>query len=210
MNLEGMESEFADFYEDISEEEDGEGSSRDGSSSDEGSSKERVDVQKIDDNTVRLSSGKHLSHRSAGSPSRPNRRPLAHPKNHRRDHRNDTQLLLEALLNPDSVPINAEPSASSNTTTITAPTDPPQSSSTEQALSLTRVERRALAGGGALTVALSQMTMGDRASLAHLSLAEQRSMIVKQFKQQDKQRHGARKYWSKFDPNRCSVLNYPG
>lgn len=183
MDLEGSESEFLDFYEgDVGEDE--ETGDEDGSEAqndtmrDEESTGQNMCLilSMTDGNSLRLSSGKVLSRRSVNPPPRMNRRPLAEPKSRRHGNHG---LLLEYF------------SSSMPTTDASGP-------STQVAL--TRSERRVLThGAGALTVALSQMSQGDRASLAHLSLAEQRATIVKQFRQQDKAKHEERKYWGKFD-----------
>lgn len=232
MDLEGSESEFLDFYEeqvgdsDVEETQDEDQSSTGAEANGIHITGEKKTEDSnngpaiIDDHTLRLSSGKVLSHRSASPVPRLHRHPLPEPKTrHRRD---GPALLLEPLVSPDHLHehttddsnANAnnpepEPSSSSSSsssmpkTTTETETDVPEPSNQ---VALTRTERRALTHhAGALTVALSQMSRGDRASLAHLSLAQQRATIVKQFRQQDKAKHGERRYWSKFSPEASIV-----
>lgn len=221
IDLEGSESKFLDFYkeedDDFDKDDDGEEIGRDEDDSEAPQSEStggdgnvigeqvRDDGKRsvmTDNNTLRLSSGKILSNRSAGPLPRINRRPLAEPKSQRRG--GDPGLLLESLMSDhphDTMDsgtdaTSPEPSSSSMPTTTDAPRPGPSTSQ----VALSRIERRALThhhGAGALTVALPQISQGDRASLAHLSPAEQHATIVKQFRQQDKAKHGERKYWSK-------------
>lgn len=176
-------SEFRDFYESVDAEE-VENESDDvseGESSDPEkgtqAGKSPASPTKLDANTLRLSSGKILSHRSTPPPPKANRRPLTAPKPHGR-HSPD---LIENLMSDNT----SQPSATTN--------DPSPA--------LTRHERRALAHHkSALAVATSRMSRHDRAALAHLSPAEQRSVVVTQFKQQDRQAAAERKYRGKVDP----------
>lgn len=226
MDLEGSESEFRELLEDVQDKtEENEDEVVGTTRASEGQPAHTIDDRTRE---LRLSSGKVLSHRATGAPPRTNRRPLAEPTIRRRDGGGsgamDALHFLDALVaqpdhatcestttsadnnnnnngdNAGEVPPSSGTAASRSTTPTptpaTNPSDP--SSSTERAL--TRTERRALKSGpsGAVSVALSHMTAGDRTSLAHLSRAEQRSMLFKQFRQQDKMQHDQRRYWSKF------------
>ncbi|CAN8105528.1 unnamed protein product [Discula destructiva] len=192
------DNEFRDFYELVDveegeEEEEGEVDSRMKKAGHDGESIQEVHrsatPSNLDDNTLRLASGKVLSHRSTPLPPRTNRRPLMEPKG----HGPRTPDLLESLLPRPEPESETEPS-----TTTHAPSE-------QQAL--TRIERRALAHHkSALTVAISKMSTRDRAALAHLSPAEQRSMVVRQFKQQDQQAHAQRKYLGRMEGMGNQVL----
>lgn len=194
------ESEFLDFYEaeGVSEGEDSEGSSSGGSAIVASSSKHigGKTNSRVDKNTMRLSSGKLLSHRSTPPTPRANRKPLAESKKH---NRHDVDFFLEDLM-----PLNTTDANNIPTENEATPSDP----STQQETSLSRADRRLLAGGTghktALTIALSKMSANDRAALAHLTPAERRATVVKQFKQQEKRAHAERKYWSKVElcPNK--------
>lgn len=186
-------SEFRDFYESVDTEKDeselgdldaeGEGDSSSPERSTQ-AEKRPAAPSKPDANTLRLSSGKILSHRSTAPPPKANRRPLTAPRSHGR-HSPD---LLDNLV-PTTTPTTAEPSAAS------------EDASPEGQPALTRLERRALTHHkSALAVATSRMSRNDRAAMAHLSPAEQRSLVVTQFKQQDRQAQAERKYRGKVDP----------
>lgn len=199
------ENEFRDFYEIVDvEEEHEEGVSEGESSEDESASagkttqagKRAVTPSKLDDNTLRLSSGKILSHRSTPPPSKANRRPLTEPKGH--GHRAHDPLLEDLLPPPGPGP---EPSTSSPKDPARPGGSEPSSAAAAAAVTLTRTERRALAHHkSALGAAVSKMSGRDRAALAHLSPAEQRAVIVRQFKQQDRLSQAERKYRGKIDP----------
>lgn len=199
--------EFRDFYEVVEVEEDeDEVGSLDGQSASEGESSTSANKRsqarnrsatpsKLDDNTLRLSSGKILSHRSTPPPTKANRRPLAEPKGHgRRAH---DRILEDLIADPEPSPT---PGAGSDAQAHHTSQDSKSASA-----SLTRIERRALAHSkSALGVAVAKMSTRDRAALAHLSPAEQRGVIVRQFKQQDRLAHEQRKYWGKVEtrPNK--------
>lgn len=177
MNLDGgSDREFLDFYEEEDDNED---------EDDDSGAESNASVGKgmHDGNTLRLSSGKMLSHRSAAVPPRTNRQPLAAPKN--RPRGGPAGLLLESMVSDPS----------DNTTTDH---HPPTICSSTPSSALTRTEKRALTHQtGALAVALSQMSTRDRASLAHLSRAEQRAMVITRYRQQESGNNTERRQRSK-------------
>lgn len=187
-DIDDEESEYADFYslsgdEELASDEDVGGSSEDGP---DGGPSTRNKTEKapfkLDDKSLRLSSGKILSHRTAPPPK--THRPLAetHPAVRRGpDH---------AL--PQSAPASA--SASTPEPTITTSSD-------DTTLAPNRAERR---GATTLTTALAKLSLNDRTALAHLPPAQQRAIVLAQFKQQDRQRTAARRYWSKVELNKTA------
>lgn len=171
---EGSNSEFLEFYE---EEEDDEDKADDSGVESDASVGRGV----VDGDTLRLSSGKVLSHRSAAVPARPHRQPLAAPKNRPRGGLGG--LLVESMV---ADPIH------------TATDQPPTTGSSTLSNALTRTEQRTLTHQtGALAVALCQMSTRDRASLAHLSRAEQRAIAVTRYRQQESGNSTGRRQRSK-------------
>ena len=114
-----------------------------------------------DDTTLRLSSGKVLTHRSVGKPRPPR------PK-----HPNKDSL--------DSEPAISDPPSPSSSP---VPARAPDRSSPSRALT-TRAERRA----SAFTDQLAHLRAGDRCSLAHLPASQQRSLLANRKKQMDQAR----------------------
>lgn len=210
-------NEYRDFYADAdglgSEEEDGDGDSfgdaeGDGLMLRTSTAPRTTALSQLGDNTLRLSSGKVLAHRSTPPPTRTNRRTLAELQAHGRRGRGAVDLLPDNMIadrdsgpgspsySPDPLP--APTTTATATATAAAATSPAVAAETQVAL--TRPERRALTHHkSALTTALAQMSVRDRSALSHLPAAEQRSMIVRQFKQRDRTRLAERKYGSKLE-----------
>lgn len=202
-------SEYRDFYEDVDSDGDDDGESsrghEEGQGGGEGETSQPTARNKTpllctadeDENvsatTLRLASGKTLSHRTALRPSRPGRRPLAEPPRGHHGYRGGADLLLELLEEP-AMPENNNNSSSNNpmegpsttpSTTTTTSNDPQPHTQTQ---ALARSERRALAhhgGGSALTTALARMSARDQAALVHLSPAERRAAVARRFRQQE-------------------------
>lgn len=194
--LEDDDSEFRDFYEDLGARSDGESSEELSGSEDEveavPTSNRGVNEAplRLRDSSLLLSSGKLLSHRSA--PAQKHHRPLSETqKPTRRGAGHTLQTSDPAPKHSSSRPPNEdspEPSSSS--------TNP----SADAGRALTRVERRAESNSrSTLSVALARMSLGDRAALAHLPATEQRAIVLRQFKQQDKARQQSRRFWSKVE-----------
>ncbi|KAL1870761.1 hypothetical protein Daus18300_005081 [Diaporthe australafricana] len=206
VDLEDGDSEFRDFYEDLRARSDGESGEDVSGSEDEAAavptSNRSVNEAplRLRDSSLLLSSGKLLSHRSAPAPK--HHRPAPAPKHHRplsetqKPTRRGMGYSLPTWEQPatnrsSSPPVNedsSEPSAST--------TDP----SADTGRALTRLERRAESNSrSTLSVALAQMSLSDRAALAHLPAVEQRAVVLRQFKQQDKARQQSRRFWSKVE-----------
>lgn len=142
----------------------------------------------LDASTLRLATGKVLSTRSAAAAkARQGHRPLAKTTG----SRGGVKAHLEGIVSAASACTEKEAASASQAAPLT----------------LTRPERRLLAGNSnsTLSIALSQMSLRDRSALAHLSPAEQRATVVRQFKQQDRMQAADRRYWSKVElrPNKC-------
>ena len=119
-----------------------------------------------DDTTLRLSSGKLLTHRSVGKP-RPQR-----PKHPDKDIPGSQSGAIDPPLSPSPPnPANA--------------LDP----STPPALTTNRVERRA----AAFTNQLMHLRVSDRSSLIHLPTSQQRALLAIQKKQMDRARKAERR-----------------
>lgn len=194
IDLEDGESEFRDFYESASRAGDeGEG----GSSSDETlGSEDEAEAASVSGEPIRmregslhLASGKLLSNRSAPVPR--HHRPLSETQKPNR-----RGALLTSTSSPPPQPSEDGASGSSDPTPDTTTTTP----SADSGRALTRMERRAEASGrSTLAVAMARMSLNDRAALAHLPEAEQRAVVLRQFKQQDKARQESRRFWSKVE-----------
>ena len=196
IDLEDGGSEFRDFYESAS----GVGNEDEGGSSGEetlGGSEDEAEAVSAGGEPLRLregglllASGKLLSHRSAPAPK--HHRPLSETQKTTR-----RGALASASSTPASQPsedgTGPSPTDSTPDTTTTTP-------AADNGRALTRLERRAEASGkSALAIAMSRMSLNDRAALAHLPAAEQRAVVLRQFKQQDRARHEARRFWSKVE-----------
>lgn len=196
IDLEDDGSEFRDFYESPkgAEGEEGEG----GSSGEEMSGSEDEDAERqeslagdaaplrLREGSLLLSSGKLLSHRSAPAPK--HHRPLAETQKPTR-----RGLLAAASSEPESP---AQPSNDGSTSSEANANSP----TADAGRALTRLERRAESNNrSTLSMAMARMSLGDRAALAHLPAAEQRGVVLRQFKQQDRARHESRRFWSKVE-----------
>ncbi|KAG6354857.1 hypothetical protein INS49_003938 [Diaporthe citri] len=194
VDLEDGESEFRDFYE-MPRVGRGEGDS----SGEETPGSEDEDAEEADaslandapplrlrEGSLLLPSGKVLSHRSAPAPK--HHRPLAETEKPTR-----RSALAAASSQPESPTPPSEDRAGPSEPTAEAP-------AADTGRALTRLERRAEANSrSTLSLAMARMSLGDRAALAHLPAAEQRAVVLRQFKQQDRARHESRRFWSKVE-----------
>jgi pre-60S factor REI1 len=207
VDLEDGESEFRDFYESARRGGDEVGAEG-GSSGEEDASEGEADVGsaageplRLREGSLLLASGKLLSHRSAPAPKHHHHRPLSETQ------RPTRRAALAGAAAAAAAAASHTPSAPQPPdTTEDDGGDPPSPSpslspsTADNSRALTRLERRAEASGkSALAIAMSRMPLGDRAALAHLPPAEQRAIVLRQFKQQDKARHESRRYLSKVD-----------
>lgn len=214
IDLSSIESEWRDFYEfedkllSDNEDEDlfedkAEESSFDG---EQCAAHVRTDAQIlpiVDGNSLRLSSGKVISHRTAPAPKDPLRKPMLAKES----RRGDDHLLLEDLIPTAQQPDTCTSSDSNTATSSLNPEETPHQHSRTLSLQspqtqslLSRADRRLLgANKSAVTAAVATMSKRDRAALAHLSPAERQAMVVSQFKHQDRLHIAKRKYWSKFE-----------
>lgn len=192
IDLEDGESEFRDFYE--SARRGGDEGEGDSSGEETAGSVDEVEAApaggeplRLREGSLLLASGKLLSHRSAPAPK--HHRPLAETQKPTR-----RGALASASSTPQQPSEDGEGSPSNSTPdTNTTPT-------ADTGRALTRLERRAEASGkSTLAVAMSRMSLNDRAALAHLPVAEQRAVVLRQFKQQDRARHESRRFWSKIE-----------
>ncbi|KAG8162021.1 hypothetical protein KVR01_007786 [Diaporthe batatas] len=195
IDLEDSGSEFRDFYESAGAAGaggDGDSDSDSGSSAGEDASEAEGSPRagaepplRLREGTLLLASGKLLSNRSAPGPR--HHRPLS-----------ETQKPTRRGALPAAA---SHPSEDSPGPPPPPPAGPsPADTTADTGRALTRLERRAEASGrSSLAVAMAQMSVGDRAALAHLPAAEQRAVVLRQFKQQDRARHEARVYWSKVE-----------
>ncbi|KAK1543707.1 hypothetical protein CPAR01_04340 [Colletotrichum paranaense] len=165
------DSEFRDFYEQSSD------------SSEEGSRTHKDTKRAIanaleERGSVHLPSGKQLSHRSAPGSSRPRNRIGA-----------DTNTIgSQKLVTGGFSGIN-ESEASFQ---LTAPPGPGKKFDTK---ALTRAEKRDVI----FETQLSRLSINDRSALAHLSSAEQRSVLLTKQKQLDKAEKAARRLQTRLE-----------
>lgn len=194
VDLEDGDSEFRDFYERPRAGEGEGGSSGDETLGSEDEDAEEAEASLIGDaaplrlreGSLLLSSGKVLSHRSA--PAQKHHRPLAETQKPTR-----RGALAAASSQPESQTPPSEDRAGPSEPTTEAP-------AADTGRALTRLERRAEANNrSTLSVAMARMSLGDRAALAHLPASEQRAVVLRQFKQQDRARHESRRFWSKVE-----------
>lgn len=194
VDLEDGGSEFRDFYErpraghaesESSGEETSDSDSEDAEDAEASLAGDAAPLRLREGNLL-LSSGKVLSHRSAPAPK--HHRPLAETQRPTR-----RGALAAASSNTESPTPPREDRAGPSEPTAEAP-----AANTGQAL--TRLERRAEANNrSTLSVAMARMSLSDRAALAHLPASEQRAVVLRQFKQQDRARHESRRFWSKVE-----------
>ncbi|KUI59983.1 hypothetical protein VP1G_07195 [Cytospora mali] len=194
IDLDGEESEFKDFYEEVEDDsaasendlvEEETLSRSDPEETGENSSHQRSRRQpsfKVDGKSLSLSSGKVLSHRSVPPPRQ--HRPLAETQSLSRRHAGHT------------LPTT---SSSASGTTHKSPDpggdDVSPAATSESSRALTRFERRAeTSNRPTFSLALSKLSVNDRAALAHLPASQQRAVVLTQFKQQDKARQHERRY----------------
>lgn len=191
-DLEDDGSEFRDFYERPRA-----GHGESGSSGEEASGSEDEDAEEAEvslvggaaplrlrEGSLLLSSGKVLSHRSAPAPK--HHRPLAETQ--KPTHRG-------ALAAASSQPESPTPPSDDGPSEPTA-----EASAADTGRALTRLERRAESNSrSTLSMAMARMSLSDRAALAHLPASEQRAVVLRQFKQQDRARHESRRFWSKVE-----------
>lgn len=194
VDLDDSESEFRDFYE-SPRGADGEGSSSGeeegtpGSEDEDAAEAEAAPAGgapplRLREGSLLLSSGKLLSHRSAPAPR--HHRPLA--ETHKPTRR---EALAAASAEPEAEPPAPRAGEDGGGEGLSGP---------DAGRALTRLERRAESNSrSTLSVALASMSLGDRAALAHLPPAEQRAVVLRQFKQQDRARHESRRFWSKVE-----------
>ncbi|KAF9874738.1 pre-60s factor [Colletotrichum karsti] len=123
--------------------------------------------------SIHLPSGKTLAHRSAPGPSRPRNKTTASP----------SKDLLEA---------GPELDESNASFQLTAP---PASENKPDSKALTRAQKQETL----VETQLARMSLNDRAALAHLPAAEQRSLLVKQKKQLDKAEKAARRLQTRLE-----------
>lgn len=195
VDLDDSESEFRDFYESPrAGDGDGEGGFSSGEETtgpeDEDSGEAEMASTgggpplKLREGSLLLSSGKLLSHRSAPAPR--HHRPLA--ETHKPTRR---EALAASSASADA---EAEPLAPQGED------EGAGASGADPGRALTRLERRAESNSrSTLSVALASMSLGDRAALAHLPASEQRAVVLRHFKQQDRARHESRRFWSKVE-----------
>lgn len=194
VDLEDDESEFRDFYEaprggkdegDNSSEEEAPGSEDE----DEGEGQQAGDAAplRLREGSLLLSSGKLLSHRSAPAPK--HHRPLS-----------ETQKPTRRGALAAAPPKPASPPPPGEEDVVGGPSEPTPDTPADAGRALTRLERRAESNNrSTLSLAMARMSLSDRAALAHLPAAEQRSVVLRQFKQQDRARHESRRFWSKVE-----------
>lgn len=210
VDLDDEESEFRDFYEEpgvvsgssesgLDEEEASHSSDNDeetGETSGDQPSRRKLS-SKMDGISLSLSSGKVVSHRSA-PPPRHHRRPLAETNN-LLAHRGPDHTVPPLLSTSDDMQAMPVPPGDDQI----SPADTTQGNT-----ALTRAQRRAETNNNksTLSLALSRLSVNDRAALAHLPAAEQRAIVLTQFKQQDKARQYERRYKSKMDRKNNSLL----
>ncbi|KAI7776505.1 hypothetical protein LA080_004850 [Diaporthe eres] len=194
VDLEDDGSEFRDFYErprvgkgeDDSSGEETPGSEDEDAEEAEASLAGSAAPLRLREGSLLLSSGKVLSHRSAPAPKQ--HRPLAETQKPTR-----RGALAAASSQPESPDPPSDDGAGPSEPTAEAP-------AADTGRALTRLERRAETNNrSTLSMAMARMSLGDRAALAHLPASEQRTIVLRQFKQQDRARHESRRFWSKVE-----------
>ncbi|KXH55669.1 hypothetical protein CSAL01_09427 [Colletotrichum salicis] len=166
------DSEFRDFYEQSSD--DGENTGK------EGNARKAIADALEEGGSIRLPSGKQLSHRSAPGPSRPRTRIGAS---------NDTAT-SENIIQEGSGSSGINESEASFQ--LTAPSGPGGKFDTK---ALTRAEKRDVV----FEAQLSRLSINDRSALAHLSSAEQRSVLSTRQKQLGKAEKAARRLQTRLE-----------
>ncbi|EFQ32133.1 uncharacterized protein GLRG_07277 [Colletotrichum graminicola M1.001] len=177
-DITAQDSEFRDFYEDATEA--GDGNSGGAREDNDKAKKAIADAVEGGSGPVRLPSGKTLAHRSAPAPSR-QRTKLGPAGGSRPDN-----------LLPEGGPRADEADASFR---LTAPSAPGTQRHADAELALTRAERR----GAVFETQLARLGAKDRATLAHLPPAEQRSVLLTQKKQLDRADKAARRLQTRLE-----------
>ncbi|KAK1585588.1 C2H2 type zinc-finger-domain-containing protein [Colletotrichum navitas] len=179
-DITAQDSEFRDFYEDATGAGDGGGAAaREGG--DDEAKKAIADAVEGAGGAVRLPSGKTLAHRSAPAPSR-HRTKLGPSGGGSRPDK----------LLPEGGPRADEADASFR---LTAPSAPGTQRHAGAELALTRAERR----GAVFETQLARLGANDRAALAHLPPAEQRSVLLTQKRQLDRADKAARRLQTRLE-----------
>ncbi|GJC78432.1 core trichothecene cluster (CTC) protein 15 [Colletotrichum liriopes] len=165
------DSEFKDFYDDLTD------NGNDETRAQEGKMKRAISDAVEEGGSIRLPSGKTLAHRSTPAPSRPRTRtkPAA-------DSGSDNLLPEGSNIDEsDASFLLTAPSASGN--------------QHGESRALTRAEKR----DAVFETQLSRLSLNDRAALAHLPSAEQRSVLLTQKKQLDKAEKAARRLQTRLE-----------
>ncbi|KKY37747.1 putative pre-60s factor [Diaporthe ampelina] len=188
VDLEDDGSEFRDFYESPGG---GEGEGDSFGVEMPGSEDEDAAPLLLREGSLLLSSGKLLSHRSAPAPK--HHRPLSETQKPTR--RGGLAAVPSKPASPPPPPAGEDGVGTSDPTPDTTADVP-----ADIGRALTRLERRAETNNrSTLSLAMARMSLDDRAALAHLPAAEQRSVVLRQFKQQDRARHESRRFWGKVE-----------
>ncbi|KAK1658170.1 C2H2 type zinc-finger-domain-containing protein [Colletotrichum godetiae] len=166
------DSEFRDFYKQPSEDVK--------NTREEGDARKAVADALEEGGSIRLPSGKQLSHRSAPGPSRPRTKIGAN---------NDTAT-SDNLIQERSGSSGINESEASFQ--LTTPSGPGGKFDTKV---LTRAEKRDVV----FETQLSRLSINDRSALAHLSSAEQRSVLLTRQKQLDKAEKAARRLQTRLE-----------
>lgn len=177
------DSEFADFYdfseaENDSEEEGGEEEEEeeaDGKCAKTRSNNTRDRPVQPDDSSLRLSSGRIISHRSA-----PRKRSKDGPR------AASAHLQLDGAASSDSA---ASPTTNPAAEVSLVP------KSGEGGLAVVRSEKRE----NKITMRLANLREGERQSIAHLPLPQQRAVVATQQKQTDKAKRAEKRYQSRVE-----------
>lgn len=212
IDLDGVESEWRDFYEsdhnldseiDLENEEEGEFEVENAVHNGADISSYGHMTASCDGDTLRLSSGKTVAHRTAPAPRNPQRKPLTGENNERSRRALDQMDLEDFLLDREQPSTDASFIKTDAANSLSTPEAAPPTSSSEpppQSQALSRTDRRLLASNkSAVMSAVATMSKRDRAALMHLSPAQRRALVVGQFKQQERVHIAERKYWSKFE-----------
>ncbi|KAK7739714.1 hypothetical protein SLS53_005684 [Cytospora paraplurivora] len=211
IDLVGEESEFRDFYEEVDD-----GSAVSDDDMDQGEAFARSDNDETGttpksqartrepsfmnkSKTLRLSSGKVLAHRSTPSP---------------RHHRPLTASQGLAHLDSSDTAGGTSPSTSSPTQSSSGVARdhlPPNTATSTRALASTERPTGSKDRSN-FSMALSRLSVNDRAALAHLPTPQQRAIVLTQFKQQDKARNYERRYresWTSLLMKRSMAGEWP-
>ncbi|KAI8212192.1 Core trichothecene cluster (CTC) protein 15 [Colletotrichum sp. SAR 10_77] len=156
-DIHAEDSEFRDFYEKLATDEE--------EAEQEGKTRKAIADAIEEGSSIRLPSGKTLSHRSAPAPSRPRRK------------------LGESSSGENLLPEGVDVDESKASMQLTAP------GKKNSSKALTRAEKRE----AVFETQLARLSANDRMALAHLPVAEQRSLLLTQHKQLQKAERAARR-----------------